>query len=243
MESLKCFSLFEPAKSSVNHHEQENYASPAAVCQLNQFKDYTSLLTSKLPFLNNSDTNDLDNASIKSETLSNASIADPHQTKMTISDDQKPQFSSLASLLNANFLESDAGKPASLLEQMFLMNQAGRPDRRTAARSKATTTSTTRVEGAKKRSYTEEELSKALQEIQSGPTGHPKGGRSVQDTAINVAQQGAQDEQRRRQEEAGSAAVARRRTQHGRSRRARQDRGCAEQARTAVHRRPHDRRA
>lgn len=124
MESLKCFSLFEPAKSSANHHEQENYASPATVCQLNQFKDYTSLLTSKLPFLNNSDTNDLDNASIKSETLSNASIADPHQTKMTISDDQKPQFSSLASLLNANFLESDAGKPASLLEQMFLMNQA-----------------------------------------------------------------------------------------------------------------------
>ena len=78
------------------------------------------MLTGKLPFLNG-DTNDLDNASIKSE--SNGSITD-QQPKMTIND-QKPQLSSLASLLGANFLASQASasKPASLLEQMILANQ------------------------------------------------------------------------------------------------------------------------
>lgn len=77
--------------------------------------------------MNNGDANDLDNASIKSETLSNASVSD-NQPKMTIND-EKPQLSSLASLLSANMLASSNGadkqlSPAELLEQMgFLMNQ------------------------------------------------------------------------------------------------------------------------
>lgn len=111
--------------STPNSSVQENF-SPTSVCQLNQFKDCTSLLASGLPFLNG-DTNDLDNASIKSETESNGSVTDG-QPKMTIID-QKPQLSSLANLLNANFYASQSatGKPASptnLLEQMFLMNSA-----------------------------------------------------------------------------------------------------------------------
>lgn len=77
--------------------------------------------------MNNGDANDLDNASIKSETLSNASVTD-NPPKMTIND-QKPQLSSLASLLNSNLFanQSDGNKPlspAELLEQMFIMNQA-----------------------------------------------------------------------------------------------------------------------
>lgn len=61
---------------------------------------------------------DLDNSSIKSETLSNASNTD-QQSKMTIGD-QKPEQTSLANLLSANMLDSSTSKLNSgLIFQMI----------------------------------------------------------------------------------------------------------------------------